>query len=351
MSLEKLNIYQLRNIQNLHLTCSDRFNYICGLNGSGKTSILEAIYILFNGYSFRTREIMPLINYGQERFVVSGTSSELGLVSIQKSINGSSFAKLNNKQCNAASELAKLIPCQVFHQDIFQIIESSAQVRRGLLDWGLFHVEQSFHGLWKNYMQVLKQRNALLKVSKNINDFKHWNNKLVEYSDEINECRKHYFTIWQESFNVVLKELTNLHCEIDYYQGWDNLNLADVLQNEFHADTVRQYTKYGSHAADIIISVPHCKAKRVLSRGQQKIILIALKIAQAKLLDKNCIFLFDDLPAELDSGHIMKLLKYLHNMPGQFFITSIEPFVIQELDMEWNTLEAGMVVSRETIVD
>lgn len=354
MKLTKLNAFQLRNINHSTINVSERFNIFCGCNGSGKTSLLEAIYMLFNGYSFRTREIQPLITYGKDKLQISGTMDTSDIIAIQKSRFEPSFAKLNQRACNASSQLARLMPCQIFHQEIFQIIDSTPSVRRGMFDWGLFHVEQSFHSLWREYKHILKQRNALLKTSRNYKSFMPWDNKLVSYSQDIDRLRKQYFELWKQQFNVVLPKLTHIECQLEYYNGWSDArsdDLDQLLKQDFMADLSRQYTRLGAHSADIKIIVPNNKAKRVLSRGQQKIILFALKIAQAELLNKDCLFLFDDLHAELDSKHVENVLQYINSIRGQFFITAIEPYSVLHniTHANWYIVEEGTIVSRETI--
>ncbi|MCL5272768.1 MAG: DNA replication/repair protein RecF [Gammaproteobacteria bacterium] len=327
MILSDLKIHHLRNISQAHLSLNPRFNFISGCNGSGKTSILEALYLLSCGHSFRSREIAPIIAHNQQALTVFSLFTDSSTISIQKSSATPTQIKLNNQFCHTTSQLAYALPCQIFYSDIFQIIDAGPTVRRSVLDWGLFHVKQNYLLIWKDYKKVLKQRNALLKSKAAYPNFIPWDKQLSDLAIQLDLLRSEYFEQWQMSFYKVLNKLSSCSCTIEYYKGWDKKNtgrtLMEVLAEHFTSDLCKQYTQYGPHQADILVQSDDTKAKNVLSRGQQKIILIALKIAQSELISGDCLYLFDDLPAELDIQHQHNLFDYLHHLKGQFVITSI----------------------------
>ena len=357
MSLVDLHIHHLRNIEKTRLTLHPHFNLFVGANGSGKTSLLEAIYLLSTGHSFRTREISPLISNNHPSLTVFASTVTEETISIQKLDTGSTRVKLNKQPCSSSSDLARFLPCQVFYQDIFQIIDAGPAVRRSLLDWGLFHVKQAYHHLWKDYRRVLKQRNTLLRKRAPKKEFSPWDDMLVSISNELHNLRVEYFEVWSASFQSILEKLTDTPCTIRYYKGWDRKNtgkeLSIILNEQFEVDCQRQFTQSGAHQADICFDVTIHKAKHSLSRGQQKIILIALKLAQASLLSKTCIYLFDDVSAELDAVHLQRLFDRLQQIKGQFIFTAIDsislPSIIN-LDIGVFSLDNGEIstVSRET---
>jgi DNA replication and repair protein RecF len=327
MILSELKIHSLRNITSAHFSLNPRFNFIIGPNGSGKTSILEALYLLSCGHSFRSREISPMITHDQSMLTVFARSVEMDTVSIQKSSSNITQIKINSQFCTSTSQLAYALPCQVFYSEIFQIIDCGPSVRRSVLDWGLFHVKHEYLNVWKQYKKVLKQRNALLKKHAPFSHFVPWNIQLSDLAHQLDAFRQEYFSEWQEAFKLVLHQLTDCSCTINYYKGWDKKqtgkNLNQILEEHFESDSQKQYTQHGAHQADIYIESNDFKAKNVLSRGQQKIILIALKLSQGLLLNNHCLYLFDDLAAELDELHQQKLFKYLIDHEGQYVITSI----------------------------
>lgn len=329
MILSDLKINHLRTISNAHVVLNSRFNFISGANGSGKTSILEALYLLSCGHSFRSREISPIIAYDASHLTIFARATDQSTISIQKSSSESTQIKLNNQFCSSTSQLAYALPCQIFYSDIFQIIDAGPSVRRSVLDWGLFHVKHNYLILWKEYRRVLKQRNALLKTRAPYSQFIPWDKLLSDLAQQLDLVRTHYFSEWLLIFNLVLPELTECNCSIEYYRGWDRKNtgkeLAEILADNFTSDSHKQYTQYGAHQADLIIESNDNKAKHTLSRGQQKIILIALKLAQADLIQGDCLYLFDDFSSELDDIHQKNLLRYLGKRKGQYVITSVTP--------------------------
>lgn len=325
MNLDELHIHCLRNISSARVSLNSRINFIVGDNGSGKTSFLEAIYLLGTGHSFRCREIASLITHQHDQLTVFGRTSDLQNISLQKSLKLPTVAKINQHTCVSNSELALFLPCQVFYQDIFQIIDSGPGFRRSLLDWGLFHVEHSYHTLWKQYRRALKQRNALLRSQSNYQQIKPWDKIISDTAEQLHVLRQEYFSRLIVEFDSILAQLTSFKCSLSYYKGWDRKNekvsLEDVLAKTFASDSQRQFTHYGVHHADIVIENIAGKAKNVLSRGQQKIVLFALKMTQSRLLNTPCIFLIDDLTAELDQQHIKNIMNLINQIPGQFFIS------------------------------
>jgi len=328
MIIADLNIHNLRNISSSKFKLNEQANLFFGPNGSGKTTLLESIYLLSTGHSFRTREISPLVSNGEQSFTIFARSFSDETISIKKSLSGPTQVRLNSAPCNSSSELAKFLPCQVFYQDIFQIIDAGPGVRRSLLDWGLFHVEHSYLATWKSYNAVLKQRNALLRQKASYQYFIPWDKQLVTLAESLNTLRLEYFKNWKFKFQELLPNLTDLPCNIEYYKGWDRKNtgknLDEILNEQFTQDQHRQYTHSGAHQADISFDLSAKKAKLLLSRGQQKIVLIALKLSQAELIAKECIYLLDDIAAELDNEHLTRLLTYLQKIKGQLFLTAMD---------------------------
>jgi DNA replication and repair protein RecF len=327
MILTDLKIHQLRNISSAHLLLNSRFTLIMGPNASGKTSILEALYLLSCGHSFRSREISPIIAHGQSSLNVFARAENHHTISIQKSCSEPTQIKLNNQFCSTTSQLAYALPCQVFYSELFQIIDAGPTVRRSVLDWGLFHVKPNYLTLWKEYKKVLKHRNALLKKKAPYAHFIPWDQQLTHLANQLDALRQDYFELWKNRFYVVLHQLTECDCTIQYFKGWDKKqsgkSLELILSEHFSSDNQKLYTQHGAHQADIFIESNDIKAKNVLSRGQQKIILIALKLAQGELLGRQCLYLFDDLVAELDEIHQKKLVNYLVSQQGQYVITAV----------------------------
>lgn len=332
MSIHQLDIHALRLISSTRIVLHPRFNVFYGKNGSGKTSLLEAIYLLGNGASFRTRDIDALVTQGKTALTVFARTQNEETLSIQKSKAGM-IARLNQRTCSRRSELAHFLPCQIFYQDIFDIIDAGPSVRRNVLDWGLFHVKHEYHALWKEYRRVLKQRNALLRQKGPRASFVPWDKQIVELSESLHLLRQTYCNEWFALFEKALSCLTHDPCVLHYEKGWDKKatgkTLSVILNEQFEMDIARQFTHSGAHQADILFDSIQLKTKQSLSRGQQKMILLALKLSQAQLLKKPCIYLLDDITTELDLDHIDRFITFLLTLEGQFFFTSIDPSIFR----------------------
>src|SRR5271154_3312408 len=165
MSIRRVQVTDFRCLQSAALDFDPRFTLISGSNASGKTSLLEALYVLGRGRSFRTRRLEHLIRHGSERFVVFGEVDSLGR-RIPLGVEGSAAgvrARISGERPSSLAELAVALPVQIVDPEVHRLIEEGPSQRRRFLDWGVFHVEQSFVADWQRYQQVLRQRNAALK--------------------------------------------------------------------------------------------------------------------------------------------------------------------------------------------
>lgn len=335
MTLKRLSIKHLRNLDAVDLIPSDRVNLIYGENGSGKTSILEAINLLALGRSFRSHKHKPLINNNQEAFTIFGrihTDDEAEVpIGINRNINGDALFKVNGNFVASAAALAAYLPVQVINSETFLLLEGSPKVRRQFIDWLVFHVEPGFYPLWKDIQRCLKHRNSLLRRDR-IDPFEMaiWDKELAILTEKIHEFRQACIERFNETFYSLLAEFLSVDgINIRYLRGWDKeKSYAEVLSDNAERDHQQGFTKAGSHRADLKITVNGQNAAEILSRGQQKLLVCALKIAQgyvfSQLTGRKTIYLVDDLPAELDEKHRFLLAHWLDRMNTQVFITGVE---------------------------
>lgn len=335
MKLSTLHIYNFRNIEQASIDLSSGVNFFYGDNGAGKTSVLEALYHLSTGNSFRTRLFKKVIQYNKASLSIRGEFDTASSIAIQKQSDKSILVKINNEAVKSSSELARYLPLQIIYENIFNIIDSSASVRRGFLDWGLFHVEPSYNKILLNYKKALSQRNALLKKNQfNPSMLLSWETIMIEYGLALHEFRVSYLKKLIPEFVSVLREFNpTLNIKINYHHGWgQSIAKLDpsILKNELISSRQRDielgYTTKGAQRADLRFYNESHFAKESLSRGQQKIVLIALKLAQGNLLSKKCLYLIDDLAAELDNTTLDKVCQYLKAMKNQVVITALDPF-------------------------
>lgn len=327
MSIHELRIHDLRCFTQLSLKFFSHLNVILAPNGSGKTTLLEALYILSCGHSFRTREITPLIRHSQSEFTIFARLFNGDSLSVHKSSVNLSRIKINQSLCKRTSELAYYLPCQIYYQDLFALMDGGPSLRRLMMDWGLFHVEHSYHQQLKQYYQILKQRNALLRQKKSKSCFEPWDRQLGKLGESIHELRQQYMVKLQSQMQIILQDLSAVQCTLSYDKGWDRRqqggSLYEYLQAQYERDIAKGYTSSGVHQADIHFLTEALSAKKVLSRGQQKMVLIAVKLAQTELISSPCLHLLDDVFAELDHHHVDRLLQKISNMEGQFVMTML----------------------------
>ena len=337
MRLDSLEITNLRNLQSVSLSPHPNINFIIGPNGSGKTSFLEAISLLSNGRSFRTPDSKKLIRQQSESLVVFGIgqSEQLGSVriGISKDQKGNTLAKLDGKVQYKVSSLAKVLPVLSIETNSLELIEGGPSLRRGMLDWGMFHVEHNFLDTWSHYRSALKQKNALLKSGRKVSatEVHHWNAVIARHGDRLNLERCRYTEAFQESFVKISSHYFDTNViTFRYRAGWDTEKyptLLECLNDKLETEVSRCSCLYGPHRADLDILWEGTLAKDICSRGQKKLVLYGVRLAQvAHMMDKigvSPILLLDDLPAELDDKNIKNVIRFLKEFPCQTFITAI----------------------------
>jgi len=334
--LTRLDIHGIRNISSASLTPIDGINILHGANGSGKTSFLEAIYLLGRGRTFRSRHTKTLINHDSRQCTVFGAANSKEhnvpyTIGVSRELKGSFQFKVDGNRVSTSSSLADAIPLLLMNSESFLLIEGGPGGRRRFLDWGVFHVEQQFQPLWVQYQRSLQQRNKLLrrdKISKQ--ELSSWDDSFIRLSAQITDMRRKYFNAIEPLFVEMIEKLTTVKdISLKFYQGWEEgRSLASLLEENFERDTRRHVTSVGPQRADIKVSVKGRAASDVLSRGQIKALVAALIVGQGQMFrqarDKQCVYLFDDLVSELDNDYLRRLLKVLASANAQVFITGTD---------------------------
>lgn len=332
MFLSFFNINNFRNLENIHFDFTNHCNVFYGKNGSGKTSILETIYYLALGRSFRSHLLRRIVRYGTNGFSLFGKIQQINnsiSVGIDRSIASGKRIKIAGDEVSSNIEITKLLPLQLLNQDSYRLFDDGPKARRQFIDWGLFHVEQNFLTLWRRVERIIEQRNAAIRTTSKIDVIKTWDKELSQFGFELHEHRKKYIENFIPIAKTILKKLLgDFSINISYFPGWDTeRNLESILDDTLKNDLHFGYTVTGPHRADLLITVNKIPAKDALSRGQQKLLLYGLQISQGillkKLAQKNCIYLVDDLPAELDSQKLALIAEILLNLQAQIFVTGL----------------------------
>ena len=330
MHITRLNIERVRNLKAVALQVLQPFNVFYGPNGSGKTSILEAIHLLATGRSFRTHIPKNYIQNETANAIVFAQSAT-EKIGMQKLLSGEQLIKVNGDHIATQGQLAKLLPLQHIDPQSTDIIDHGAKPRRQLIDWLMFHVEPEFYHAWQYYSRALKQRNSLLKSRRNIslNELEPWNKMLGEYGEMLHSQRSGIFEQWKVYFEQDLKHLLpDVELQLEYSPGFHTeLGLLNDLTVHHQKDVDRRYTEYGPHRADLRLKTTLGDADVVLSRGQKKLLIMALKLSQIAMLhacNKETVVLLDDLTAELDLTAQRRLIERLSQLGSQVFITTLE---------------------------
>ena len=365
MSLVDLSVDDLRCIEHAELQLHSGQNLIWGGNGSGKTSLLESIFLLGRGRSFRTRNSERLIRHGRDRLLVfgrtqgipsgpdsgpltdrsaaplgdllvpgdSGPGSASGAVvgrgeaiGVQISRAEGTIARISGSTASSLTELTHAFPVQVIDPGIHKLVEEGANRRRRWMDWAVFHVEHVFGDLWVRYTRALKQRNAALRVQPAQAAI--WDPEVARLGELIAEARRRFIEGLQPYWRESVQALSGLEPEMHYFKGWaQDASLLEALTSSRARDEARRITHAGPHRADVLVRLNGRLAREVLSRGQQKLVAVAMTLAQLNLLQDATqarpTLLLDDPAAELDGTHLRRFIDQVRRLRSQLILTSL----------------------------
>lgn len=424
--LTQLSIHQLRNLQAVHIQ-PGQCNVFIGANGSGKTSLLESLYLLSRGKSFRHHQPKRYISHHAPHTTVFAKFANGSSMAIQKAQDASSIMRLDQQAVYVQSALTKQLPTLLIDPSSMDILEIGSGSRRQLLDWITFHVKPGFHPQWLSYQRLLKQRNALLKQSPKLSAYQlqelaTWDKGLANYAALITHYRQQAFDEWRPVFDTLIQQLLPDYApfiQLKFSAGYNTeVALDELLQQRLAQDCQTGYTRIGCHRADVQVLWVEDEATRqqvadfqnissqqvgsqrteqrdtevgslesqasesildpdqpyqaaqdfydaeasslmgnvreqatnVLSRGEKKLLITALKLSQLPLLatmkqeegfaaiseeELMPLVLLDDISAELDERALNILLNSLSQLSCQVFITSLEPQIMAKISHYW----------------
>ncbi|MDX1251302.1 MAG: DNA replication/repair protein RecF [Gammaproteobacteria bacterium] len=338
MALARLHIQNIRNIAEARIELAPSLNVICGLNASGKTSLLEAIYLLGRAKSFRSSQLQKVITRGASGLTVfgqiAGEKEQCIPVGIAWSADKMRM-KVAGQPVTRTSDLASHLPLLLITPDSHKILSLGPRLRRRFMDWGVFHVEHDFMTAWSRYCRALRQRNASLRLPARQMPENVWDKTLAETAQQIDQFRRNYLRDFLPLFaGFVEKLLQRNDISLRYLPGW-------AQEEDYHASLIRSlerdrslgHTSRGPHRADVIVEADGRPAHEHTSGGQQKLLMCAMYLAQAALLknrtSRQCLILIDDLPAELDVRHRARLMELLCESGAQIIITATDRALIE----------------------
>lgn len=339
MAVALLRGENFRLYQSLEIRPHAGLNLITGGNAAGKTSLLEALFVAARGRSFRAQNLTELCGPARPDWNVyleTGSPGPDHRVGWGWSKEGSEL-RLDDARNARISDVVRLVPVQLIDPSAHRLLDEGPTYRRSFVDWGVFHVEHRFLDLWRRYQRALKQRNSALREQLEDRAVQAWNDELVVTGEALTmmrcahvEAASRGLSGWAQR----LLETGDAVCE--WQQGWtDGQSLRELLDRNLEQHRRLGSTAHGPHRAELKIRFNQSKAKGRISRGQQKLLIAAMVLAQAEVLvaagAPDPILLLDDFASELSPEYQSRLAAALAEYGGQKFITAFEKPVAASL--------------------
>ena len=335
MHVLRLDIRDVRALRDVTLAPGPGLNLVVGPNGSGKSSLLEALHLMAYGRSFRARVRDGLIRQGADALEVfvewveaAGRPRRAGLRHAGQAWEG----RLDGGNLGQLGDLCAALAVVTFEPGSHALVVGGGESRRRFVDWGLFHVEPEFLGLWRRYARALKQRNALLKARQRDGQLDAWEHELHQAGTPLGQARERYLQALQPFLEDVSAAVfpEGLGARLRYLPGWrhEELSLADALLLARDRDLATGFTSVGPHRADWRIEHAGIPGREALSRGQAKLTALSALLAQAEhqaaVRGDWPVVALDDLASELDRPHQALILERLAGTGAQVIVTGTE---------------------------
>ncbi len=341
MILRSLNVENFRNFSSKKYEFCESINVIYGMNGCGKSNLLEAISIICLSKSFRTRDDTNLIQFQKNNFrITANIYLDNGIEKNVQIYFDSALGKqikIENSKIKSLSELIGSFPIVILSPEDDSITSGPPSERRRFINLVLSQLDKEYFKLLQEYIRVLKQRNKILQDAKKnrykfIEKIAPWDEKLYQSSKLITEKRKYFLKDLEKYTTPIHKEITSHieHFSLDYKPNFDlNWNtyqdFKESLDKNRNLEIIRGVTLIGPHRDELTFLINDRDIRKYGSRGQQRCCLLALKIAEFKILrDKrleNPIFLLDDVYSEIDEIREKAVTEYFLELKQIFLST------------------------------
>ena len=340
MVFNSLALYNFKNFETAQLVFAPGINCIVGRNGMGKTNILDAMHYLSMGKSAINPVDTANIKYNQTSFYVKSKlarAKSLHEVLCTVQIGKKKSLKVNQKEYEKLSEHIGFMPVVMITPNDNNLINEGNESRRKFFDSTISQLDRPYLHNLVRYQKALKQRNSLLKhfhQTMNIDQqqLEPYDHELLTLGKEIYKTRSKFLKKFEGRFDKLYKKLSNEHefVEVIYESGWQEANVEDKFRQALKRDLALQRTTVGIHRDVYHFNIEGKPIKRFGSQGQQKSLIVALKIAQFEALKQATkltpVLLLDDIFDKLDDQRMSILLNMIcENNFGQIFITDARP--------------------------
>lgn len=335
MNLTRFEVDRFRNLTSVLIEPHPAFNLVTGENGAGKSSLLEAIHCLAVGHSFRTRRPREYIARDADDMVLAARlveprSAAEHRCGVRRSRDGTVELRLDFAVARSQAEIARLMPVKALTPESHRLIQEGPDERRQFLDWGGFHGSEEFLPVWRRCRRALSQRNEALRGGASSDEIRSWDDALGSDGERLQALRSDYLAALMIHVERHVREMSfPFHVELALRSGWaDDRTLPEALAFNLATHQKLRTTTDGPHRADIVIKVEGVLAREMLSRGQQKLLVHALHLAQLDCLEavdgRRAIVLCDDLAAELDEANRDRLLRQMLAGGAQVFVADVD---------------------------
>lgn len=364
MTINALKLTQFRNYEAGNLVFHNKFNAFVGLNGMGKTNILDALYYLCLGKSYFSSGDRMVIMQSKDFFRIEGTfdtNTDMEKVVIKSQSGNRKDIEVSGKKVDRIGDhVGKFLCVMIAPADIQLMLEGSEE-RRNFLNNTIVQTDRSYLDDLMLYSNLLKRRNALLKA---FADQHYFDSLLLESvsagmyapAQRIFEKRKAQVAQMQDIFTETYAEISGQResCSITYESQLYAEDLESLMKKSLDKDRILARTSFGIHKDDLIFTMNGEPLKHFASQGQLKSFVLSLKLTQYKLLEANSgkkpVLLLDDIFDKLDPSRVKHLLSLLlDNNFGQVFITDTNEDrmvkVLKEIDTEYSifTVDCGTI--------
>jgi len=328
VALGAFSCRDFRCLRAVEFSADPEFTLIQGANASGKTSLLEAVAYLGRGRSFRNAPTDSLVRHGAGSFLLSGRvawGDAAHRIGVQNGKGGLELS-IDGERGGGVAALARALPLQVIDPDVHDLVAAGPERRRRYLDWLGFHVEHGFLERWRRYRRVLKQRNAELRAGGA--GLAGWDREFLAAAAELHAARERVLGRLMPSLQQAAENLLAETVGFVYRQGWpQELPLAAALAAGRERDVQVGASQCGPHRADLALRVSERAARKLVSRGQQKLLACAMVLAATGVaqqqLGRRLLLLLDDPAAELDGGSLRRLMDEVAALGCQVIATSL----------------------------